>query len=74
MGYMENYNINNLDIRYKENKQTNELVKEKGPEILDTTYTASGTAENVLFAEMYKEDGHGDLYRTKQKYSFYKKS
>ena len=54
-------------IRYKENKQTNELVKSKGPEILDTTYTASGTAENILFAEMYKEDGHGDLYRTKQK-------
>lgn len=54
-------------IRYKENKQTNELVKSKGPEILDTTYTASGTAENILFAEMYKEDGYGDLYRTKQK-------
>ncbi len=54
-------------IRFKENKQTNELVKSKGPDILDTTYTASGTAENILFAEMYKEDGHGDLYRTKQK-------
>lgn len=64
-------------IRYKENKQTTEVVNKYGEQILDTTYTASGTAENILFAEMYKldefatgsdvEENKDNLYRTKQK-------
>lgn len=74
-------------IRYKENKQTAELVntyKNKGINILDTTYTASGTAENILFAEMYRFDEYAtgtdaetnkdNIYRTKPKVTIDKTS
>ncbi len=47
------------EIRYKENQPTVDLVndyKAKGYDILDQNYTASGTAENVLFSDMYGLD------------------
>ena len=47
------------EIRYKENKQTVALIdkyREKGHNILDEDYTASGTAENALLTELYGLD------------------
>ena len=47
------------EIRYKENKQTVALIdkyREKGHDILDEDYTASGTAENALLTELYGLD------------------
>ena len=47
------------EIRYKENKQTVALIdkyRERGHNILDEDYTASGTAENALLTELYGLD------------------
>lgn len=45
-------------IRYKENKQTQDIIDKYGEEILDTTYTASGTAENIILKELYGLDSN----------------
>lgn len=58
------------DIRYKENKATQDLVAEyngKGVNIIDTNYTASGTARNMVYADMFAFDENSDLYRNRTK-------
>lgn len=58
------------DIRYKENKATQDLVaayNEKGVNIIDTNYTASGTARNMVYTDMFAFDENSDLYRNRTK-------
>lgn len=58
------------DIRYKENKVTIDLINaynSKGSNIVDTHYTASGTARNIIFTDTYGLDNNKDLYRNMRK-------
>ena len=50
------------DIRYKENDKAKELK-----EFFDDDYTASGTARNVIYNEIYNYDDNHDLYRNREK-------
>lgn len=58
------------DIRYKENKATIDLMdlyNKAGVNIVDTNYTASGTARNIIYADTYALDENQDLYRNMKK-------
>ena len=61
-------NLNN--IRYKENKATQDLIATyngKGVNIVDTNYTASGTARNMVYADMFGLDENSNVYRNRTK-------
>ncbi len=58
---IDDISIELYDLRYKRDSEK---------QYHDATYTASGTARNILFEDYYGTDEYGILYRKQQKFGF----
>ena len=55
-------------IRYKENKLTQDLILDYGNDIIEKNYTASVTARNMAYKDMFaRDEKDGSLYRKMKK-------